>query len=157
MTKERPPDQFLLSLSAFAKKLNILNPPSRSSFYALPRIHIFSAFLVGGHQAGKSATRLVVIPLFMGFWVGDQYMFHKKISFLVSLCLKAAVWVQPADIATDVVGDHNLILPKHNNIISKFLQPSTLKLQHSLPHNLTPNPALLPRFPLPCLSPHWLP
>lgn len=138
MTKERPPDQFLLSLSAFAKKLKILNPPSRSSCYTLPRIHIFSAFLVGGHQAGKSATRLVVIPLFMGFWVGDQYMFHQKISFLVSLCLKAAVWVQPADIATESLGDHNLILPKHNNTISKFPKVSTLKLQNSLPHNPAP-------------------
>jgi hypothetical protein len=60
-----------------------MNPPSRPSYHTLPRIHIFLVFLVGGHQAGKPATRLVVIPLFMGFWVGDQYMFHEKTSFLI--------------------------------------------------------------------------
>jgi len=60
---------------------------------------------VGGHQAGKPATRLVVIPLFMGFWVGDQYMFHEKTSFLIPFWLKACVWAQLADITTHAMGD----------------------------------------------------
>lgn len=46
------------------------DPPPLPSCYALLRSHSSSAFLVGGHQAGRPATRPVVIPLFMGFWVG---------------------------------------------------------------------------------------
>jgi len=68
--------------------------------------HLFS--LSGGWSPGwQTSNPTCGYPAVHGFWVGDQYMFHEKISFLIPFWLKACVWAQRADIMTYAMGDRS--------------------------------------------------
>ena len=70
----------------------------------------FSVFPVGGHQAGKPATRPVVIPLFMGVWVRGSIYTSFRTSFLVPSGWRHVSVYGTRTITAHTVGDHNYYL-----------------------------------------------